>query len=107
MCTKKTIAYCVKTRSGKLVKEGELRATRADIGGLGRRLASAVDRSAGGNIVYRLDLRFPQVQGSIAQGGPSGDAQGDRGEQKKPKRVDAEKIADLLRCDLLPECREA
>ena len=29
---KKTIAYCVKTRSGKLVKEGEILATRAELG---------------------------------------------------------------------------
>ena len=31
MCTRKTIAYCVKTRSGKLIGEAEIPATRREL----------------------------------------------------------------------------
>ena len=101
---KKTIAYCVKTRSGKLVKEGEIAATRAELGawaaGLRRPWSGALEATLFTGWIYdflkpraaTLAVAHPAMLKSIAAS------------KKKNDRVDAGKIADLLRCDLLPEC---
>ena len=101
---KKTIAYCVKTRSGKLVKEGEILATRAELGawakGLRRPWTGALEATLFTGWIYdflapraaALKVAHPAMLKAIAAS------------KKKNDRVDASKIADLLRCDLLPVC---
>lgn len=101
---KKSIAYCVKTRSGKLLDEGEIKATRSDLerwsAGLRRPWTGALEATLFTGWIYdflrpkaqALKVAHPAMLKAIAAS------------KKKNDRVDAEKIADLLRCDLLPEC---
>jgi len=101
---KKTIAYCVKTRSGKLVKEGEIPATRAELGawatGLRRPWTGALEATLFTGWIY--DFLRPQAQ-ALKVAHPAM-LKAITASKKKNDRVDAQKIADLLRCDLLPEC---
>jgi transposase len=101
---KKTIAFCVKTRSGKLVEEGEVQATRGALGAFAARLrrpwTGALEATLFTGWIYdflapraaALKVAHPAMLKAIAAS------------KKKNDRVDAAKIADLLRCDLLPEC---
>ena len=52
--------------------------------------------------VHGVGLRFSQAPRRRAPGRPSPNAAGLAASQKKNDRVDAGKIADLLRCNLLP-----
>lgn len=101
---KKTIAYCIKTQSGKLVEEGEVAARRAELGawarGMRRPWTGALEATLFTGWIYdflkphaaALKVAHPAMLKAIAAS------------KKKNDRVDAAKIADLLRCDLLPEC---
>jgi transposase len=101
---KKTIAYCVKTQSGKRVEEGEIPARRAELGAWAARLrrpwTGALEATLFTGWIYdflrphaaALKVAHPAMLQAIAAS------------KKKNDRVDAEKIADMLRCDLLPEC---
>jgi len=101
---KKTIAYCVKTRSGKLIEEGQIEATRTDLDAWSARLrrpwTGAMEATLFTGWIYdflkpkaqTLKVAHPAMLKAIAAS------------KKKNDRVDANKIADLLRCDLLPEC---
>jgi len=64
------------------------------------RTARYLDGDTGGHHLHWLDLRFSQTACRRAESRPPGDAQGDHGGQK----ADAEKLADLLRVNLLPGC---
>jgi len=101
---KRTIAYCVKTRGGQLVKEGEIPATRRDLdrwtATLRRPWTGALEATLFTGWIYdhlkpraaALKVAHPAMLKAIAAS------------KKKNDRIDATKIADLLRCDLLPEC---
>ncbi len=101
---KKTISYCVKTQSGRIVEEGELEARRPVLTEWARRLprpwTGAMEATLFTGWVYDhllphakvLKVAHPLMLRSIAAS------------KKKNDRVDAAKIADLLRCNLLPEC---
>jgi transposase len=102
---KKTISYCVKTRAGDIVDEGTIPATRAALEEWARRVgthpwAGAMEATLFTGWIYDalkphaacLKVAHPKMLKAIAAS------------KKKNDRVDAEKIADLLRCDLLPEC---
>ena len=101
---KKTIAYCVKTKGGKVHDEGMIRATRQ---GLSHWVAKrrqpwilAMEATLFTGWVYdylspharQIKVAHPAMLKAIAAS------------KKKNDRVDARKIADLLRVDLLPEC---
>jgi transposase len=104
---KKTIAYCMKRQDGKIVEEGGLRATATAL----RQWAEEIDRPWVGALeatmftgwIYdlllpyaeELKVAYPKMLKAIACA------------KKKNDRVDAAMIADLLRCDLLPECHMA
>jgi transposase len=101
---KKTIAYCVKTRSGKLLDEGEIKATRTELEQWSARLrrpwTGALEATLFTGWIY--DFLRPQAQ-ALKVAHPAM-LKAIAASKKKNDRVDAEKIADLLRCDLLPEC---
>ncbi len=104
---KKTIAYCVKRQDGKVVKEGSVAATRPALRewseGLGRPWVGAMEATIFTGWIYdflspwaeELKVAHPKMLKAIASA------------KKKNDRVDAAMIADLLRCDLLPECQMA
>ena len=100
---KKMIAYCVKTRGGKVRDEGTIRATRQ---GLSDWVANrkqpwigAMEATLFTGWVYdylspharQLKVAHPAMLKGIAAS------------KKKNDRVDARAIADLLRVDLVPE----
>lgn len=104
---KKMIAYCVKTRGGKVRDEGTIKATRE---GLGDWVANrkqpwigAMEATLFTGWVYdylspharQLKVAHPAMLKAIAAS------------KKKNDQVDARTIADLLRVDLLPECHMA
>lgn len=101
---KKIIAYCVKTYGGKVVREGTIAANREAlrewVQGMDRPWVGALEATIFTGWIYdflkphahELKVAHPVMVKAIAAS------------KKKNDRVDARKIADLLRCDLLPEC---
>ena len=101
---KKMIAYCVKTKAGKIRQEGTIRATRRGLNDwLGKRKQpwiGAMEATLFTGWVYdhlspharEIKVAHPAMLKAIAAS------------KKKNDRVDARKIADMLRVDLLPEC---
>ena len=100
---KKTISFCIKTTDGQVVGQGQVNAVRSSLG----QWAQEIDRPWIGALEatmftgwiydflkpYALGLKVahPEMLKAITSS------------KKKNDRLDAEKICDLLRCDLLPE----
>lgn len=101
---KKIISYCIKTASGEMVDEGSVEARRVAlmewIASIKNPWAGAMEATMFTGWIYDFlkpyssDLRVanPQMLKAIAAS------------KKKNDKIDARMIADLLRCDLLPEC---
>lgn len=101
---KKTISYCVKRVDGKIMEQGKLAADRKTllkwIKGLPGPWMGAMEATIFTGWVYdflkpyAVDLKVahPEMLKAITAA------------KKKNDRADAEKIADLLRVNLLPEC---
>jgi len=101
---KKTIAYCVKHGGGEIHAQGVVNATRAGLDTwlkvLPQPWTAAMEATLFTGWIYdhllphaaSLKVAHPYMLRAIAAS------------KKKNDRVDAAKIADLLRCDLLPEC---
>ena len=101
---KKTISYCVKDIAGKVFGEGTIAATRQSLDEWIKELAgpwmAAMEATIFTGWVYdhllphgeAVKVAHPLMLRAIAAS------------KKKSDCVDAAQIADLLRCDLLPEC---
>jgi transposase len=101
---KKTIAYCLKNAQGKLLGRGEVAATRAALSQwlatLPQPWEGALEATLFTGWIYdfllpyaaTLKVAHPALLKAIAAS------------KKKNDRIDAEKICDLLRVGLLPEC---
>jgi transposase len=101
---KKTVSYCVKTGDGSLVQEGTVAATRAALTSWAEHLpkpwSGALEATLFTGWIYdhvqsyaqQLKVAHPVMLKAIAAS------------KKKNDRVDASKISDLVRCNLLPEC---
>ena len=101
---KKLIAYCVKAADGRLVTQGMVGADRESLGQWAESLpgpwVGAMEATIFTGWVYdflapyAVDLKVahPEMLKAITAA------------KKKNDRADAEKIADLLRVNLLPEC---
>lgn len=104
---KKTVAYCVLTQSGRVKDEGTLASSREALSAWARDLKGpwigALEATMFTGWIYdhlrpharELKVAHPLMLRAIAAS------------KKKNDRVDARKIANLLRCDLLPECHMA
>lgn len=100
---KKIIAYCIKGQDGEIVREGTVASTRAALQdwaeGLPGPWMGALEATLFSGWIYDflkpsardLKVAHPQMLKAIAAS------------KKKNDRVDARMIADLLRCNLLPE----
>jgi transposase len=100
---KKTISYCVKRIDGTIVSEGQVPARRAELTAWVRALPKpwigALEATLFTGWIYdflrpfaqSLKVAHPAMLKAIAAS------------KKKNDRVDARKIADLLRCNLLPQ----
>lgn len=101
---KKTIAYCIKTVSGKTVQQGvvnaERKALRQWLTELPGPWMGALEATLFTGWIYdflkphavELKVAHPEMLKAITAA------------KKKNDRADAEKLADLLRVNLLPEC---
>lgn len=101
---KKIIAYCIKTQSGEVIDRGTVAANRVAlrqwVDELPRPWLGAMEATLFTGWIYdflkpyALDLKVahPQMLKAITTS------------KKKNDSIDARKIADLLRCNLLPEC---
>ena len=101
---KKIIAYCVKAIDGSLIDQGKIEADRESLGvwvkGLPGPWIGAMEATMFTGWVYdflnphaiALKVAHPAMLKAITAA------------KKKNDRADAEKIADLLRVNLLPEC---
>jgi transposase len=101
---KKTIAYCIKTVSGKTVRQGvvsaERKALRQWLTELSGPWMGALEATIFTGWIYdflkphavELKVAHPEMLKAITAA------------KKKNDRADAEKLADLLRVNLLPEC---
>jgi transposase len=101
---KRIIAYCIKVIDGRLVAQGKIAADRKTLGewvkGLPGPWIGAMEATIFTGWVYdflkphavALKVAHPEMLKAITAA------------KKKNDRADAEKIADLLRVNLLPEC---
>ena len=101
---KKWIFYCVKTKGGEIVEEGKIEATRGALrlwaqqrqepwmGGLEATIFAGWVYDELKPYAAELQVAHPAMLKAISAS------------KKKNDRIDAAKIADLLRCDLLPQC---
>ena len=101
---KKTITYVIKTHEGQLVRQGSVLATRPDLAAwaeaIERPWIGALEATMFSGWVYdelrplarRLEVAHPLMLKAITCA------------KKKNDRLDADKICDLLRCNLLPRC---
>src|SRR5271165_712895 len=101
---KKTISYCVKDVSGKVLSDGKINATRQGLDDWMKRLTRpwtvAMEATMFTGWIYdylrphaaAVKVAHPLMLRAIAVA------------KKKNDRIDADKIADCLRCDFLPEC---
>ena len=101
---KKTISYCVKKSDGTVVKEGALRATRRAVLSWAQSMkvpwVGAMEATMFTGWVYDTLLGYAED----LQVGHSFMLRAIAASKKKSDRVDARKLADLLRCDLFPAC---
>lgn len=101
---KKVIAYCIKTIDGRLVRQGVIEASRKALDEWMKALPGpwmgAMEATIFTGWIYdyllqhavELKVAHPEMLKAITAA------------KKKNDRADAEKIADLLRVNLLPEC---
>jgi transposase len=101
---KKTVSYCVKTTDGQIVEEGKLRAThdalRQWAGKRREPWHGAMEATLFSGWIYdtlkpfaaELQMGHPALMKAIGAS------------KKKNDKLDARKIADLVRCHLLPAC---
>jgi len=101
---KKSVSYCVKVADGKIVEEGKLRAThdvlRQWAGKRQEPWHGAMEATLFSGWIYdtlqpfaaELQMGHPALMKAIGAS------------KKKNDKLDARKIADLVRCNLLPAC---
>jgi transposase len=101
---KKTISFCAKAQDGCILDEGKIAARRGELSAWAkarpRPWIGALEATLFTGWIYdhlkplaqELKVAHPAMLKAIATS------------KKKNDKVDARKIADLLRCDLLPEC---
>jgi transposase len=101
---KKTISFCAKAQDGHILDEGVIAARRADLDAWAKKRprpwVGAMEATLFTGWIYdhlkplarELKVGHPLMMKAIAAS------------KKKNDKVDARKVADLLRCDLLPEC---
>jgi transposase len=101
---KKSISYCVKASDGQILEEGKLIATRGWLRLWARQRTQpwrgAMEATLFSGWIYdtlkpyaaELQMGHPAMMKAIGAS------------KKKNDRLDARKIADLVRCDLLPAC---
>ena len=101
---KKSVSYCVKAADGRILEEGKLRATHQGLRQWGQERqetwCGAMEATLFSGWIYdtlkayagELQMGHPAMMKAIGAS------------KKKNDKLDARKIADLVRCNLLPAC---
>jgi len=101
---KKIIAFCIKRIDGQIIEQGTISTNKKTLATWANKLPSsciiAMEATMFTGWIYdflqpyavEIKVAHPEMLKAIAAG------------KKKNDKLDAKKIADLLRCDLLPEC---
>ena len=104
---KKTISYCLREADGTISQEGTIAATRPALAilmeGLPRPWVAALEATMFSAWIYD-EIR---ARGGSVKVGHSTMLRAIAAGKRKNDRVDARKLADLLRCDYFPECHMA
>ena len=101
---KKKISYCVKEVSGRIYAEGSIPAARDGPGPMDEDSSATVDGGDGSDHLHGLDLRSSAAAAQPLKVAHPLMLRAIAAAKKKNDRIDANKIADCLRCDFLPEC---
>jgi transposase len=101
---KKTVSYCVKSAEGRIVEEGKLRSTHEALRQWARQRTQswrgAMEATLFSGWIYDTLKPFAA---ELEMGHPAR-MQAIGASKKKCDRLDARKIADMVRCNLLPAC---
>ena len=101
---KKIIAYCIKDQAGEIIDEGKVAANRRALGewaeGLTHPWSGAMEATLFTGWIY--DFLLPHAD-ELKVGHPAM-LKAICASKKTSDRIDARKLADALRCNLLPEC---
>lgn len=101
---KKTISFCVKVADGRILEEGRLATRRAVLRSWAEQRTApwhgAMEATMFSHWIYdtllpyaaKLEMGHPLMMKAISAG------------KKKADRLDARKVADMIRCNLLPSC---
>src|ERR1700739_2389471 len=104
---KKTISYCLRQADGTILREGTIEATREALSAL---LESMPQPWSGGlheTMFSAWIYDHIRAQGGTVKVAHSTMLKAIAAGKRKNDRLDARKIADLLRCDYFPECHMA
>ncbi len=101
---KQVIAYCVLTASGAVVMEGKIPATRAALDELVRRLPQPWHGGLEATMFSHWILRELEPHAARLRMAHPARLKAITAGKKKSDRIDARTLAELLRCDLFPDC---
>ena len=101
---KKTIAFCIKNIEGKIVDQGSIPATRTALTNWLTTLPGAWIGAMEATIFTGWIYDHLKPHAEDLKVANSHMLKAIVASKKKSDRIDAQKIADLLRCNLLPEC---
>lgn len=101
---KKTISFCIKKQDGTIVEQGTVTANRGALKKWAESLACPWIGAMEATIFTGWIYDFLKPYAEDLKVANSQMLKAIVSSKKKNDRIDAQKIADLLRCDLLPEC---
>lgn len=101
---KKTVSYCVKMADGALVEQGVVSATRRDLGAWAARLKPGWVGGMEATLFTGWIYDFLRPYAARLRVGHPLRLKAITAAKKKSDRLDAQTLADLLRCNLFPEC---
>ena len=101
---KQMIAYCVKTASGEIVKEGKISTNRTEIDTWLQTLPTPWMGGMEATLFSSWIYRHLEKQGAHVQMGHPARMKAISAGKKKSDKLDARTIADLLRCNMFPTC---
>jgi transposase len=104
---KKTISYCVRQADGTIIREGVIEANRPAVDAWRKQLPDAWTAGMEATMFTGWIYDHLVSNGAAVKVGHAAMLKAIAAGKKKNDRVDARKLADLLRCDYFPECHMA
>jgi len=101
---KQTIAFCIKTADGKIVQEGTIKARREELDGWVKRLPTPFVCGLETTMFSHWIYHHLKQRGASVEMGHAARMKAICAGKKKSDKIDARTIADLLRCNMFPNC---